>query len=480
MAASSASAVSASPSKKTPAKDDIFTAEPTTRVCCIGAGYVGGPTMAVLAEHCPGVTFTTVDINAERIAAWNSDDLPIYEPGLKTLLDRVRGKNLHFSTAVEAEVEAAQIVFIAVNTGTKEYGYDSGSAYDLSAVEAVARSIARFSKSNKIIVEKSTVPVNTADAVRSVVEANKQPGFEHVRFEIVSNPEFLSEGNAIKDLEDPPRVLIGCHETQDGFRAARQVAALYGRWIPPDRIITTNVYSSELSKLACNAVLAQRISSINALSAICERTGANIDQVAVVLGSDPRIGKHFLKASVGFGGSCFRKDILGLMYLCRALRLEEVAQYWEQILLMNEYQKDRFTRTILTSMFGTLRGKKIAVFGFAFKKDTGDHRDSCALFVTEKLVSERCNVAIYDPKVPHETINELFPTVQCYRDAYQAAEGASAILILTEWDEFTTFDYTRMYTGMNKPAFVFDGRNILDHEYLISLGFSVHAIGKRF
>lgn len=423
--------------------------------------------MAVFAEHCPGIIFTTVDINAERIAAWNSEtELPIYEPGLKPLLDRVRGKNLFFSTNVAEEIEASEMIFIAVNTGTKDYGYDAGSAYDLSAIEAVARSIAKFSKTDKIIVEKSTVPVNTADAVQTVLDTNRLPGYEHLRFEIVSNPEFLSEGNAIKDLEDPPRVLIGCREHPDGHRAARALGSMYSRWISPDRIITTNVYSSELAKLAANAMLAQRVSSINAFSAICERTGGDINQVSLVLGSDPRIGKYFLKSSVGFGGSCFRKDLLGLIYLCRALRLEEVALYWEQVLAMNQFQKDRFSRRILTAMFGTLRGKLITVLGFAFKKDTGDHRDSAALDVVQRLTDEKAQVHIYDPKVPHDVIKGLFPEATCHLDPYSAAEGSAALVVLTEWDEFVTLDYSRILRTMIKPAFLFDGRNILDHEYL--------------
>lgn len=404
--------------------------------------------MAVLAEHCPDVTFTVVDIDEARIAAWNSDSLPIFEPGLADLVAKVRGQNLFFSTAVKEEVARSQIVFVAVNTSTKEYGLHAGEAYDLSAVEAVTRTIASVASGNTIVVEKSTVPCFTADRVRWLLEENKKDA--SAGFEVLSNPEFLAEGMAIHNLQEPDRVLVA------------------------------NVYSSELSKLAANAFLAQRVSSINAFSAICEETGANVAEVSRVLGSDARIGPGFLRASVGFGGSCFRKDLQGLIYLCDSLRLEPVANYWRQVLAMNEYQKERFTKTIMDAMFGTLRRKKIAVLGFAFKKDTGDHRDSAAITIVRHLLEELACVQIYDPKVPHATIKELFPDAECHDNAYDACDGAAAIVLLTEWDEFKTLDYERIKASMLRPSFLFDGRNILDHEALIKIGFNVRCIGKRY
>jgi UDPglucose 6-dehydrogenase len=458
-------------------KLDSFTNKGVKRVCCIGAGYVGGPTMAVLAEHCSDVIFTVVDIDEARVAAWNSSSLPIFEPGLSEAIERVRGKNLFFSTSVKEEVSRSQIVFIAVNTGTKEYGLHRGEAYDLSAVEAVTRTIASAAKGNTIVVEKSTVPVFTADRVQWLLESNKTDGAE---FEVLSNPEFLAEGMAMHNLEQPDRVLVGGAETARGRAAAEQLCDLYRRFVPTERVLVANVYSSELSKLAANAFLAQRVSSINAFSAICEETGANVAEVAAVLGSDERIGPKFLKASVGFGGSCFRKDLLGLIYLCDSLRLEPVANYWRQVLAMNEYQKERFTKTIMDAMFGTLRRKKIAVLGFAFKKDTGDHRDSAAIAIVRHLVEELACVQIYDPKVPHDTIKQMFPTAECHTSAYDACDGAAALVLLTEWDEFVSLDYQRIYDSMLRPTFAFDGRNVLDHQALIDIGFTVRCIGKRY
>eukprot|EP00007_Cunea_sp_BSH-02190019_P005140 CAMPEP_0174241356 /NCGR_PEP_ID=MMETSP0417-20130205/23038_1 /TAXON_ID=242541 /ORGANISM="Mayorella sp, Strain BSH-02190019" /LENGTH=441 /DNA_ID=CAMNT_0015320583 /DNA_START=171 /DNA_END=1496 /DNA_ORIENTATION=- len=436
--------------------------------------------MAVLAKHCPDVTFTVVDIDAKRIAAWNSDQLPIFEPGLDVVVQGVRGKNLFFSTEVDERVKEAQIIFIAVNTSTKEYGFDAGSSYDMTAVEIVARNIGKVAEGPTIVVEKSTVPVRTASMVRDLLEVNSelvQKG--KATFEVLSNPEFLAEGMAIPNLESPDRVLIGSLPTSRGHEAAARLSFLYEHWIPKDRIITTNVWSSELSKLAANAFLAQRVSSINSFSAICERTGADVGEVAHVLGTDKRIGSRFLHASIGFGGSCFRKDLEGLIYLCEGLNLPEVAEYWRQVLRINEFQKMRFSRQILSACYNTLRRKRIAVLGFAFKADTGDSRDSAAIDVVRHLLEEKAEVHIYDPKVPHEDINRLFPSVRCHDDALSACDGAHALVVLTEWEEFLVLDFKRIFASMPKPSFVFDGRNCLDHSYLRSLGFTVHAIGKR-
>jgi UDPglucose 6-dehydrogenase len=443
-------------------------------VVCIGAGYVGGPTMAVMARHCAECEFIVVDVNEKRIEEWNSDHLPIYEPGLHELIQQVRGRNLFFSTDVKGAIARADVVFVSVNTSTKEYGLDAGTAYDLTAVEVVSRTIASVEGGEKIVVEKSTVPVTTADRIQKVFEAC---GVEH-RIEVLSNPEFLAEGQAIDNLENPDRVLIGCRSTEAGRRAEKRLAWLYRHWIPVDRIITTNIWSSELAKLAANAFLAQRISSINAISAICEKTGADVNEVAHVIGSDTRLGSKFLRAGVGFGGSCFRKDLLGLIYLCKSFQLDEVAEYWNQVLQMNDFQRERFVRNVLDSMFGTVCRKKIAVLGFAFKANTGDTRDSPAIGVVRRLLEERAEVHVYDPRVKHEHITELFPNAICHNDPYSPCLNAHAILVLTDWAEFEMLDFKRIHKEMQRPAFIFDGRAYLNHSYLKSLGFSVHSIGK--
>lgn len=447
---------------------------------------MGGPTMAMIAKKCPDVRVVVVDIDAARIAAWNSDQLPVYEPGLDEVVKSARGRNLFFSTDIDAGIRDAEIVFVSVNTPTKSYGIGAGSASDLTHIELCARRIAAAAKSGKIVVEKSTLPVRTAESLKRVLHANST---EHT-FEILSNPEFLAEGTAVSDLESPDRVLIGGDATPTGERALQKLVDIYARWVPRERILTTNVWSSELSKLVSNALLAQRISSVNALSALCEATGADIDEVAFAAGRDSRIGSRFLKASVGFGGSCFQKDILNLAYLCRHYGLPEVADYWEQVVRVNDWQKSRFVQRMVRTMFNTIAGKRIAVLGFAFKKDTNDTRESAAIDVCRALLAERAQISIYDPKVSADAVmkdlsvasgldqERLAGRVRCETNPYKAAEGADAVVVLTEWDEFRSLDFRRVYDSMKKPAFAFDGRNILPHEQMRALGFDVHAIGK--
>src|SRR5690606_31415738 len=449
-------------------------------ICCIGAGYVGGPTMAIIAYKCPDIKVTVVDVNESRIKAWNDEDIsniPIYEPGLEDIVAEARGRNLFFSTNVEKAIDEAEMIFISVNTPTKTYGLGKGKAADLKYIELCARQIAKVSKSDKIVVEKSTLPVRTAEALKSILD-NTGNG---VKFQILSNPEFLAEGTAMEDLDAPDRVLIGGEShTEEGRKAMQALVDIYANWVPREKIITTNVWSSELSKLTANAFLAQRISSINSISALCEVTGADVDEVAFSIGLDQRIGPRFLKASVGFGGSCFQKDILNLVYLCQHFGLPEVAEYWEQVVKMNNYQKHRFSARIVKSLFNTVSDKKIAIFGFAFKKDTNDARESAAIYVCKDLLQERARLAVYDPKVPEEQMmrdlgdaarDGAEPLVEMVDDPYKAAEGAHAIAILTEWDCFKTLDYQRIFESMKKPAFLFDGRNILDLEELRKIGF---------
>ena len=450
------------------------------KVCCIGAGYVGGPTMAVLAQKCPHIEVTVVDINEQRIAEWNSDQLPIYEPGLDAVVQECRGKNLFFSSDVDKAILESDMIFLSVNTPTKTYGIGAGRAADLRYVENCARQIAKVAQGDKIVVEKSTLPVRTAESIKQILTANS----EGRNFQILSNPEFLAEGTAIQDLESPDRVLIGGDSTKEGQLAVDQLVSIYENWVPREKIIATNVWSSELSKLTANAFLAQRISSINAISALCEATGANVDEVAHAIGTDDRIGPKFLKASVGFGGSCFKKDILNLAYMCEHLGLQEVADYWNSVIEMNDYQKKRFSANVLSHLFNTVSHKKIALFGFAFKKDTNDTRESAAISIASDLLAESANVVIFDPKVSEAQIRKDLSVaddnekVSVAKDPYQAAEEADAILVLTEWDMFKTLDFTKIYNNMRKPAFIYDGRNILDIEALRKIGFDAQSIGR--
>jgi UDPglucose 6-dehydrogenase len=434
--------------------------------------------MAMISSKCPEYKVTCVDINQDKIRAWNTDDLPIYEPGLFELVKENRGKNLFFSTEIEKEIEDSEIIFVSVNTPTKAFGHGAGMAADLQYWERTARQILSHAKTDKIIVEKSTLPVRTASAMERIL--NGSPG--SIRFEVVSNPEFLAEGSAINDLENPDRVLIGSQETPEGLKARKAIVDIYGHWVPREKIIESNVWSSELSKLTANAFLAQRISSINSISALCEKTEANIDEVAYAIGTDSRIGPRFLKASVGFGGSCFKKDILNLVYICRSYGLEAVADYWQSVVNINEWQERRFIENMLSNMFNTVAGKRIALFGFAFKANTGDTRESPAIYVAKGLMEERAEVVISDPKALENAREELKDTegeVSFETDPYTAAEGAHAIAILTEWTEYKELDYERIYKTMVQPAFIFDGRSILDHQKLYEIGFNVLAIGKR-
>lgn len=449
------------------------------RICCIGAGYVGGPTMAMIANKCADIRVDVVDINEERIAAWNGDALPVFEPGLCEIVSKVRGKNLFFSTDVDGSIEAADIVFISVNTPTKTYGYGAGSASDISFVESCARKIAEVSKSGKIVVEKSTLPVRTAEVIKAILA---ESGMD---FQVLSNPEFLAEGTAMRDLENPDRVLIGGDNcSKEGAVAIDTLSSVYERWVDKSKIIKTNLWSSELSKLTANAFLAQKISSINAMSALCEITGADVDEVARAVGSDSRIGSKFMKSSIGFGGSCFKKDLLNLVYLCEHFHLKEVANYWRGVLEMNTYQKARFSRNVIDSLFRNISGKRLAIFGFAFKENTNDTRESPAIDICKDFLNERAKLAFYDPKVSKKQIcsdlciDENDPRVEFCQSAQQAAKDSYAIVLLTHWEEFASLDYEQIYQTMKKPAWIFDGRNCLNHRLLLQIGFSVCGIGK--
>merc|ERR1712242_543894 len=453
-------------------------------ICCIGAGYVGGPTCATIALKCPHVKVTIVDLNATRIAAWNSDDLPIYEPGLDEVVKRCRGKNLFFSTDVKTAIQEADIIFASVNTPTKVRGRGAGRAADLRYIESVGRTVAQYANRSKIVIEKSTVPVRTAEALTRVIGANEQSGH---RFWILSNPEFLAEGTAMRDLDAPDRVLIGGPTSTDGVAAAGVLADIYANWVPRERILTTNLWSSELSKLVANAMLAQRVSSMNSISQLCEKTGADVAEVSRAIGADSRIGPKFLGASVGFGGSCFQKDILNLVYICESEGLTEVAKYWQMVVDMNEHPKRCFAGKIISSLFNTVTNKKIAVFGFAFKKDTGDVRETPAVLVTKMLMDDGAMVHVYDPKVKKEDAMSEFKYHNMEVDEHklifsnmpdETVDDAHAIVVLTEWDEFKNYPYQDFYSKMMKPAFIFDGRGILNHRDLEDMGFEVYAIGK--
>ena len=445
-------------------------------ICCIGAGYVGGPTMAMIAKKCSNINVTVVDINEERINAWQSDNLPIYEPGLYDVVQESIGKNLFFSTDVDSAIKKADIIFVSVNTPTKTFGEGAGRASDLQYWELCARRIKEVSESDKIIVEKSTLPVRTAEAMERVLHSNEN----NLHFEVLSNPEFLAEGTAITDLENPDRVLIGGHDTESGQKALKILVDIYANWIPKDKILTSNVWSSELSKLTANAFLAQRVSSINAISALCEATEADVTEVAHAIGTDTRIGSKFLKASIGFGGSCFKKDILNLVYLCESYGLHEVANYWQQVVEINEYQQIRFIRQMIQSMFNTIAGKKILILGFAFKADTGDTRESPAIKICRELYNEKADLIISDPKATLNAMKDLtdLKNITYEDDPYKAAVGADAIAVLTDWKEYKDLDYKKIFKEMRKPAFIFDGRNFLDHNHLFNIGYEVYSIGK--
>ena len=458
-------------------------------ICCIGAGYVGGPTMSIIAQKNPHIKVTVVDLNSERISDWNNKDLsklPIYEPGLSQIVFESRGRNLFFSTDIDRAIDESEMIFISVNTPTKTYGSGKGMASDLKYVELCARQIAKVSKSDKIVVEKSTLPVKTAEAIQNILENNTNG----VKFQILSNPEFLAEGTAMRNLEVPDRVLIGGDmSTIEGQDSVKALVNIYLSWVPKNHILTTNLWSSELSKLVSNAFLAQRISSINSISELCESTGANIQEVSKAIGMDSRIGSKFLNASVGFGGSCFQKDILNLVYISKSLGLNEVANYWHQVVLMNDHQRSRFTRLIIKTLYNTVSGKIISFLGWAFKKDTNDSRESSAIYIADLLIDEHATVRVYDPKVTatqmqcdlnrlnsrSEKENEKY---LIYRDnPYDALKGSHAVAIMTEWDDFKKYDWNEIYNNMEKPAFIFDGRNILNRDEMEKIGFVYKGIG---
>ena len=459
-------------------------------ICCIGAGYVGGPTMSVIAFNCPELRVDVVDINEERIKAWNSEDfskLPIFEPGLEDIIKKCRGVNLFFSNNVEESISKADIIFISVNTPTKKKGIGAGFASDLKWVESSARQIAKFASNHTIVVEKSTLPVKTAETIKSILNSSEQnEGINKMNiknnqksFSIVSNPEFLAEGTAINDLQKPDRVLIG---GEDNY-SIDLISDIYQNWVDKEKIITTNLWSSELSKLVSNAFLAQRISSINSISAICEATGANINEVAKAIGTDTRIGSKFLKPGPGFGGSCFKKDILNLVYLCKFYGLNEVADYWEQVVDINQWQQNRISSLVIRNLFGTLSNKKLAIYGFSFKANTNDTRESPSINVSKNLLQEGAKLSFYDPKVSEKQILSEFENnrneknVLVNNTALKAAEGADAIIVLTEWEEFNNLDWEDIFEIMRKPAWVFDTRVFLDKQYLKNIGFKVWSLG---
>jgi UDPglucose 6-dehydrogenase len=458
-------------------------------ICCIGAGYVGGPTMAVIAQKCPNVNVTVVDINERRINAWNDPDvnnIPVYEPGLAEVVQEARGRNLFFSTDVDKAIDEAEMIFISVNTPTKTYGIGKGMAADLRWIELCARQIAEVAKDDKIVIEKSTLPVRTAAALKEILDSTGNG----VNFQILSNPEFLAEGTAVEDLGNPDRVLIGGDvDSIEGQEAMEALVQIYASWVPRERILTTNVWSSELSKLTANAFLAQRVSSINAISELCEKTGADVNEVAKAVGMDSRVGPKFLKASVGFGGSCFQKDILNLVYIARSFNLQEVADYWEQVIVMNDHQKKRFAANMVRKMYNTVAGKKIALLGWAFKKDTNDTRESAAIYVADYLLNEQAEIIVYDPKVTEEQIYSDLDylgsrsgdanrqAVTVVKDPMEACQNAHAIAVMTEWDEFKVLDWQKIYDQMLKPAFLFDGRRLLEPKTKKEIGFDFYAIG---
>ena len=456
-------------------------------ICCIGAGYVGGPTMAVIAQKNPNINVTVVDINEDRINQWNSKDftnLPIFEPGLDKVVENCRGKNLFFSTEIEKNIDNSEMIFISVNTPTKTYGDGKGMAADLRYVELCARKIAEVAKTDKIVVEKSTLPVKTAAAIKNILDETGSG----VKFEILSNPEFLAEGTAMRDLEVPDRVLIGGGQDDSGKKAIKSLVNIYSSWVPKQNILTTNLWSSELSKLVANAFLAQRISSINSISELCESTGADVDEVAKAIGMDSRIGKSFLKTSVGFGGSCFQKDILNLVYIARSLGLKKVAEYWEQILIINKHQRDRFSKKIIDYIKENKLEPKVLILGWAFKKNTNDTRESAAIYVANNLINNNISIQIYDPKVKEEQIisdlSNLNPDyekslVNFIHEPFSNISDYNIITILTEWDEFINYDWQKVYCSIKKPAYIFDGRNILNVELIKKNGFNYIGLGRK-
>jgi len=448
------------------------------RICCIGAGYVGGPTMAVVADRCSDVRVTVVDLNEDRIAAWNDHDLtklPVYEPGLDEVVGRARGRNLEFSTAVRDAIAEADMVFLSVNTPTKTKGIGAGQASDLRWIEASARTVAEHATGHTIVVEKSTLPVRTAATIKSILDCASSDK----SFSVLSNPEFLAEGSAVNDLEKPDRVLIGGEDPD----AVEALAEIYAHWVPQERILRTNLWSSELSKLAANCFLAQRISSINSIAAVCEATGADVQEVARAIGADSRIGSKFLQAGPGFGGSCFQKDILNLVYLCGHYGLHEVADYWEQVVALNTWQQHRISKLVVEKLFGTVTGKRIAVLGFAFKADTDDTREAPAIRICKDLLEEGAHLAIYDPKVSRKQIRQDLGSDQGWEilpSVGEAARDADAAVVLTEWQEFRKLGWESISAVMRHPAWVFDARRVVDQTCVLRAGLNLWQVGRSF
>ena len=453
-------------------------------ICCIGAGYVGGPSMAVLAKHCPNIKVNVVDINEERIRLWNCSDLkklPIYEPNLDEIIGKCRGVNLFFSNNIKECIEQADMIFLSVNTPTKTKGIGAGYASDLKWIEASSRQIAEFARNHTIVVEKSTLPVKTAETIKSILNSStlrkKNIDYQNIKktFSILSNPEFLAEGSAINDLENPDRVLIGGEDEE----SIKKLSNIYENWVDSEKIIETNLWSSELSKLVANAFLAQRISSINSISALCEATGANIKEVKKSIGTDRRIGNKFLEAGPGFGGSCFKKDILNLVYLSRFYGLNEVANYWEQIILINSWQQKRISELIIKKLYGTLSEKKLAIFGFSFKANTNDTRESPSISISNHLLDEGARLNIYDPQVSGKQISEnlVDKEIDIFMNPLEAAKDVDAIIIMTEWKEFNKLDWSQIFSLMRKPAWIFDTRLCLETDNLRNIGFNIWSVG---
>ncbi len=467
-------------------------------ICCIGAGYVGGPTMSVIAYKCSELIVNVVDVNQERINLWNSNNLsqlPIYEPGLENIISRCRGKNLFFSTNVEEHISSADMVFISVNTPTKTKGIGAGQASDLRWVELCARQVARFSKGHTIVVEKSTLPVKTAEVIKNILECEESIIQNNNKsFDVLSNPEFLSEGSAINDLEYPDRVLIG----GENEKAINKLSEIYKKWVPEVKILHTNIWSSELAKLTANAFLAQRISSINSIGAICEATGADVREVSRAIGTDSRIGSKFLDAGPGFGGSCFKKDILNLVYLSKYFNLDEVANFWESVVNLNHWHQHRIAQLIVRNLYGTIAGKKICILGFAFKANTNDTRESSAIKICKDLLEEGAILAINDPKVESKQISQdlsksenkelnylsKFDFVDKNNSSWffesdikKAVNNADAIVILTEWEIYSKIDWFEVAKLMRKPAWVFDARSIVVKEKVLSAKLNLWRIG---
>ena len=453
-------------------------------ICCIGAGYVGGPTMAVIADKCPELNVCVVDMNSKRINSWNSENLdflPIFEPGLSQVIKRCRGRNLHFYDEVEENISIADMIFISVNTPTKTKGLGAGQASDLKWIESCARQIAKYAKGHTIVVEKSTLPVKTALTIKSILDAytlkDDLVNCETKSFSILSNPEFLAEGTAINDLINPDRILIG-GEDEEAISLLREI---YLNWVAEAKILTTDLWSSELSKLIANAFLAQRISSINSISALCEVTGANIENVAKAIGMDSRIGEKFLNTGPGFGGSCFKKDISNLIYICNHYGLNEVAKYWEQVIQINSWQQNRISRIIVDKLFGTISGKKLTILGFSFKPNTNDTRESPSINICQSLLEEGSSLNIYDPKVSNEQmesdLKKYKNSWKKFDDLYEAAKGCDAIIILTGWKEFYNLDYSKLFKVMRSPSWIFDTRNIINAKIAESFGFNIWKLG---